>query len=106
MSPLARTTGVAGLTTGLGIVLMATVPGVGQSPPAVITTDTLAYCRELSSKLSELIRIAPRPPEDEVLNMGVEGRHMCDQGQIRGGILHLRRGVMVMLHDLDARGEP
>jgi hypothetical protein len=106
MSPLARTTGVAGLTTGLGIALMATVPGVSHSPPAVVTTDTAAYCRELSAKLTELVRIAPRPPEDEVLSMGVEGRHLCDEGQVRGGILRLRRGVTVMLRDLDARGEP
>lgn len=106
MSPLVRNTGVAGLTTGLGIVLLATVPGVSRAPPAVVTTDTAAYCRELAAKLSELIRIAPRPPEDEVLNMDVEGRNLCEQGQVRGGILRIRRGVTVMLRDLDARGEP
>jgi hypothetical protein len=107
MSPLARTTGIAGLTTtGLGVVLAAAVSGVRPSPPAVITTDTPAYCQELSDKLSELIRIAPRPPEDEVLNMGTDGRHLCEEGQIRGGILRLRRGVKVMLQDLDERGEP
>lgn len=106
MSPLARNAGVAGLTAGLGIALLATVPGVSHAPPAVVTTDTAAYCRQLSAKLTELIRIAPRPPEDAVLSMGVEGRHLCDEGQVRGGILRLRRGVTVMLHDLDARGEP
>lgn len=106
MSPLVRTTGLAGLTAGLGIALIATVPGVSQPPAVVVTTDTAAYCRELSGKLTELVRIAPRPPEDEVLDMGTEGRHLCEEGQVRGGILRLRRGVMVMLRDLDERGEP
>ena len=106
MSPLVRVTGLAGLTAGLGVALIAAVPGIGQPPPAIVTTDTAAYCRELSDKLAELVRIAPRPPEDEVLDMGVEGRHLCDEGQVRGGILRLRRGVMVMLRDLDERGEP
>ncbi len=106
MSPLVRTTGFAGLTAGLGIALAAGVPNAGEPPVAIITTDTAAYCRELSDKLAELIRIAPRPPEDEVLSMGAEGRHLCGQGQIRGGILRLRRGVLVMLRDLDQRGEP
>jgi hypothetical protein len=107
MSPLVRTTGIAGLaTTGLGVVLVTAVPSVRQSPPAVITTDTPAYCRELSNKLAELVRIAPRPPEDEVLSMGTDGRHLCREGHIRGGILRLRHGVMVMLRDLDQRGEP
>ena len=105
MWPLVRTTGLAGLTTGLGFVLVAGVPG-GQSPPAVVTTDTPAYCRELSNKLTELVRIAPRPPDDEVLSMGAEGRHLCDEGQIRNGIRRLRSGVMLMMHDLDQRGEP
>ncbi len=107
MSPLVRTTGIVGLTTtGLGMLLATAVPSVHPLPPAIITTDTLAYCRELSDKLSELIRIAPRPPEDEVLSMGTNGRHLCQEGQVRGGILRLRRGVKVMLQDLDQRGEP
>ncbi|HJS85363.1 MAG TPA: hypothetical protein VJ779_07870 [Acetobacteraceae bacterium] len=107
MSPLVRTTGIAGLTTtGLGMLLAASMPSVRPSPPAVVTTDTRAYCQELSEKLSELIRIAPRPPEDEVLNMRADGRHLCQEGQVRGGILRLRRGVMVMIRDLDQRGEP
>ncbi len=106
MSPLVRATGVAGLAAGVGLAIVASVPGIGQPPPAVITTDTVAYCNELSDKLAELIKIAPRPPEDEVLGMGTEGRHLCAEGQVRGGILRLRRAVLVMLQDLDERGEP
>jgi hypothetical protein len=109
MSPLVRTTGIAGLTTtGLGMLLVATVPSARpyQSPPAVVTTDTVAYCRELSEKFAELIRVAPRPPEDEVLSMGTDGRHLCQEGKIRGGLLRLRRGVLVMMRNLDQRGEP
>lgn len=107
MSPLLRVSGIAGLAAGVGLVVVASVPGIGQPPPpAVVTTDTVAYCHELSDKLIELVKIAPRPPEDQVLGMGAEGRHLCADGQVRGGILRLRRAVMVMLQDLDARGEP
>ncbi len=106
MSPFVRATGVAGLTTGVGFVLFTTVPGITRSPPAIVTTDTRAYCLELSAKLAELVRIAPRPPQDEVLGMGTEGRQLCDEGQVRGGIKRLRGGVTVMLRDLDERGEP
>lgn len=88
------------------MLLVAAVPSVPQSPPAVVTTDTAAYCRELSDKLAELISIAPRPPEDEVLSMDTDGRHLCQEGKIRGGLSRLRRAVKVMLRYLDQRGEP
>lgn len=107
MSPLVRASGFAGLAAGVGLAVVASVPGIGQPPPpAIVTTDTAAYCHELSDKLAELVKIAPRPPEDEVLGMGAEGRHLCAEGQVRGGILRLRRAVLVMLQDLDERGEP
>lgn len=106
MPTMGRTTGFVGIAAGLGILVTAVIPGVGQSPPAVITTDTEQYCRQLAEKLSELVQIAPRAPEIEVFTLSGEGRHLCDMGQVRGGILRLRRGMMLMMRDLDERGEP
>lgn len=107
MSPLARTTGFAGLAAGIGIIAAAVMlPRPAHSPPVVVTSDTEAFCQHLSAKLRDLVRVAPRPPEAEVLTLGAEGRHLCQVGEVRGGILRLRRGVMLMMHELDQRGEP
>jgi hypothetical protein len=106
MSPLARTTGFAGLAAGVGVALAMVLPRAHESPPVIITSDTQVYCDQLSNKLHELIRVAPRPPQTEVLWLGDEGRRLCDTGEIRGGILRLRRGIMLMMHQLDERGEP
>ncbi len=103
---MGRTTGFVGVAAGLGIAVIAVMPGVSQSPPAVITTDTVGYCRQLSDKLAELVQIAPRPPETSVFALAGEGRRLCDVGQVRPGIHRLREGVRLMLQDLDERGEP
>jgi hypothetical protein len=107
MSPLARTTtGVAGLAAGVGVVLSVMLPGTPPAPPVIVTSDTRVFCQHLSHKLSDMVRVSPRPPELEVLTLGDEGRHLCDIGEIRGGILRLRRGMMLLTHDLDERNEP
>jgi hypothetical protein len=106
MPTMGRTTGFVGLAAGLGVILTAVIPGVSQLPPAVITTDTEQYCRHLSEKLTELVQVAPRPPETEVVALAGEGKRLCDAGQIRGGISRLRHGVMLMMRDFDQRGEP
>ena len=105
MPPLARTTGFAGMATtlGLGAVLLGTLPVVGQSQPQRVTSDTPEYCLHLLDRVSELVRVAAVPPPQEVTYLSSEGQRMCDQGQTRGGILRLRRALMLMMHP---DGEP
>jgi hypothetical protein len=101
MSPTmrARTTGFAGVATclGLGGVLLGSSPVVGQAPQRV-TSDTPEYCLLLLDRVSELVRVAAAPPPQEVTSLSSEGQRMCDQGQTRGGILRLRRALMLMMH--------
>jgi hypothetical protein len=89
------------LTVGLGaaMVWFGALPVAGQSsPPQQVTSDTPQYCLQLLDRVSEMVRLAGTPPPHEVSYLSNEGQRMCDQGQTRGGILRLRRALMLMLH--------
>jgi hypothetical protein len=102
MSPAARITGFAGATICLGLcaVLFGAAPAVSQQPQRVIS-DTPEYCLQLLDRVSELVHIAMAPPPQEVTFLSTEGQRMCNQGQTRGGILRLRRALMLMTHQGD-----
>jgi hypothetical protein len=85
------------LSIGLGLAIIP-VPVAGQqSTPELVTTDTPQYCLQLLDRVSELVRIDAHPPE-EVTNLSAEGQRMCDQGQTRGGIMRLRRALVLLRH--------
>ena len=100
MSPTLRTTGFAGAAACLvaGMLAIGVVPVAGQSQPQQVISDTPAYCLQLLDRVSELVRIASAPPPQEVTSLSSEGQRMCDQGLTRGGILRLRRALMMMTH--------
>jgi hypothetical protein len=98
MGPVARTIGLGVATAWLGV-----MPVVGQSPPQLVTSDTPEYCLHLMDRVSELVRVAGSPPPREVTFLSREGQRMCDQGQTRGGILRLRRAMVLMMHQSDGR---
>jgi hypothetical protein len=102
MSPTARITGFAGAAICLGLcaVLFGAAPAVSQQPQRVIS-DTPEYCLQLLDRVSELVHIAIAPPPQEVTFLSTEGQRMCNQGQTRGGILRLRRALMLMTHQRD-----
>jgi hypothetical protein len=105
MSPTLRTTGFAGMAAGIGLgaMLLGAMPVVSQPQPQRVTSDTPEYCLLLLDRVSELVRVAVAPPPQEVTSLSSEGQRMCDQGQTRGGILRLRRALMLMMH---SDGEP
>jgi hypothetical protein len=45
-----------------------------------------------------MVRVAETPPPEEVTSLSSEGQRMCDQGKTRGGILRLRRALLLMTH--------
>jgi hypothetical protein len=69
-----------------------------QSPPQQVTSDTPEYCLYLLDRVSEMARLAGSPPPAEVIFLSSEGQRMCDQGRTRGGILRLRRALILMMH--------
>ena len=100
MTSSARTTSLAGVLAcaGVGVALLAAAPVAGQSPPQRVISDTPEYCLELLDRVSEMVRVASIPPPEEVGLLSSEGQRMCDQGQTRGGIVRLRRALMLLTH--------
>lgn len=85
----------------LSLVLVVDDAG-GQMAPAQITTDTPDYCVQLQEQVGREVRAALSPPPPDVRLLSDEGQHMCDRGQVRGGIARLRR-ALVLMHQLETR---
>ncbi len=90
---------VLAIAVGLGRVTQV----VGQSPAQRVNTDTPEYCLQLLDRVSEMVRLSPAPPPQDVTQLSSEGQKMCDRGQTRGGILRLRRALMLMMHSDEER---
>ncbi|MGH7156141.1 MAG: hypothetical protein ACREF3_19610 [Acetobacteraceae bacterium] len=86
---------VAGLAA-IAVVTLVTLPGSSPGPPAQITSDTPTYCLQLLDQVSELAHEALGPPPAEVLSLASDGRKLCEEGKIPGGILRLRRAMMLL----------
>jgi hypothetical protein len=74
--------------------------------PMEVTTDTPEYCVYLQDRLHTLVLAAVAPPPHEVTDLSTEGRRMCDHGQTRGGILRLRRALLILRHDDPPASQP
>jgi hypothetical protein len=72
-------------------------PPVGPKGPMEITTDTPAYCLKLLDRVSNLVKVSPNSAPQEVTTLATEGQRMCVQGQTRGGIIRLRRALVLMM---------
>ena len=73
-------------------------PLSGQPLPQRVITDTPQYCLKLLDQVSALLRTSPPPPQ-EVTSLSSEGQRMCDQGQTRGGIMRLRRALVLLRNE-------
>jgi hypothetical protein len=80
----------------IGFLVLAAGRLGAEGPPVQVTTDTRAYCLHLLDRVSELVRNASEPPPDDVTTLASEGQKMCALGQVRGGIMRLRRAVMLL----------
>ena len=87
--------------------LASFAPGgaVAEDPPMSVTTDTLEYCLQLHGRVDEMVRVAATPPP-ELTSLATEGRRLCEQGQLRGGILRLRRALMLLLDQKHGPPQP
>ena len=98
MATLLRIIGLGGI-----VVWLSMAPVVGQAPPQRVTSDTTEYCLHLKDRVSQMMRGAGSPPPHEVIFLSSEGVRMCDHGQTRGGILRLRRALLLMQHQGEVR---
>jgi hypothetical protein len=76
------------------------LPASGQGLPAEsdrmrVMSDTPEYCWHLANEVAAAQRETRNLPPD-VRFLAVEGQRMCDRGLIRGGILRLRRALLLL----------
>ncbi len=69
-----------------------------QTPPPRITSDTAEYCAALKQRFDGIARRAQTPVTAEVSELYIAGGRMCEHGQIRGGLLRLRRAIVILSH--------
>ncbi len=84
---------------GLGLLLLIGVfvaSAGADSTPVVVTTDTPEYCQKLLDRIAQAIKVAAAPPPVEVSSLSTEGRRMCNNGLTRGGVLRLRRALLLL----------
>ena len=67
--------------------------------PVRVTTDSMEYCHQLSEMIARMNRASSQPPPAEVSDLSSQGQRMCDEGQVRGGIMRLRRAVTLLRAD-------
>lgn len=93
----------------LGLAVLAAPGSVGRVAAASdqvtprITSHSQAYCDHLSARMDALILVAHVPPSSEMISLAEEGRRMCDLGQMRGGILRLRRALLLLQEATELR---
>jgi len=76
-------------------------PAGAQSRDPTVTSDSTEYCDVLLNKFAGLARDAAMPPPTEAAELSEEGERMCVHGQIRGGIMRLRRALIILRHGED-----
>lgn len=110
MKSCARVSNIPAAAFGIALLSAGTV--VGQNGPEStlprtaqaerVTTDTPEYCLHLHDLLGGQLRGLRGQPSTEVTDLSREGQLMCDQGQVRAGILRLRQALVLMRKDASA----
>ena len=62
-----------------------------QSAPIAVTTDTLEYCEDMSARIAACPDLTA-----EMHRLLDEGHHLCGRGEVRGGIMRLRRAMLLI----------
>jgi hypothetical protein len=62
-----------------------------EQPPIPLTSDTAQYCAQLAEAIAARHSTLP-----DVLHLLADGREMCDQGEVRGGLRRLRRALVIL----------
>jgi len=86
------------LTSGGALVLIAAI-ALSLLPvedATRVTTDTPDYCNQRYSQASAEAQKTPVALASQVDSLVGRGQQMCHAGQIRGGIIRLRRALMLM----------
>jgi hypothetical protein len=93
MTPYARLAALAVPLIAVGAFGLAGAQTEPQSP-AFVTTDSAEYCNQLSEQATQ--EVEDTTPNADVMALMTEGQRMCARGQVKGGILRLRRVLMIL----------
>ena len=90
------------LVAGISFTSLGAMPAWAQErPDPVVTSDSAEYCGELIDRIGLLARASHGPLPSEATALSEEGERMCGHGQTRGGILRLRRAILMLRHTAD-----
>ncbi len=74
-----------------GLVVLAATRLHAQPPPVAVTTDTPEYCERMTARVETCPDLTA-----EMHRLLDEGRHLCGRGEVRGGIMRLRRALLLI----------
>ena len=84
------------------LLLLAAMPAYADDLPSfTLTTDTPAYCAQLTKQVTDHHSTMP-----DVQHLLAEGHDMCDRGEVRGGIRRLRRALVILHHRKPVKDTP
>lgn len=85
------------LALGLGgaTAFSQTAPPPPASGPLRVTTDTPEYCDRLAERVAQAEQARPDAPR-RAEELAEEGHQMCTTGLIRGGLVRLRRALLML----------
>jgi hypothetical protein len=91
----ARAMTLAGMWFGAGLSSALADGGYNEPGPMQVITDTPEYCWHLAAEVAAARQAAATTPP-VVRLLADEGERMCDSGMVRGGILRLRRALLLL----------
>ena len=91
----ARSMALASMWLGAGLSSALAEGGANEPGPMQVITDTPEYCWHLAAEVAQARLAAPTTPPGVRL-LADEGERMCDTGAVRGGILRLRRALLLL----------
>ena len=86
------------LALGAATALSQPAPPPPSAGPAWVTSDTREFCERLAERVARAEQARPDPPR-QVEELAEEGHSMCAVGLIRGGLVRLRRALMMLRSD-------
>lgn len=61
-----------------------------------VTSHSVEFCNMLATRINALVFEARMAPPSNVIELSDEGQRMCANGQVRGGVMRLRKALMTM----------
>jgi hypothetical protein len=88
----------AGWPAGRATMGPQVAPPAPSGGPVRVTTDTPEFCDTLAQQVARAEQARPNAPR-QAEELAEEGHQMCTTGLIRGGLVRLRRALLMLVPD-------